>query len=79
MLPFLTSSISTPCRAEGALLHTYEHKDMEFPLDTAGATVSFSAVFGYSTVIIKLFFLGYAFPGPLPERDHAFVTADFCS
>ena len=52
---------------------------MEFPLDTAGATVSFSAVFGYSTVIIKLFFLGCAFPGRLPERDHAFVTADFCS
>ena len=52
---------------------------MEFPLDTAGATVSFSAVFGYSTVIIKLLFLGYAFPGRLPERYHAFITADFCS
>lgn len=32
-----------------------------------------------ATVIIKLFFPGYAFPGLLPERDHAFVTADFCS
>lgn len=52
---------------------------MEFPLDTAGARVSFSAVFGYNTMIIKLFFPGYAFPGRLPERDHAFATAGFRS